>query len=176
MADFQIDPFKFEKDMFRTGSMRQIRWCHFYFRISHIKKVINGISSPRKTITFHLMTSGAKPTDLWSNLIEKRYRGTRRAPQCFFLFRIRPCFHTFGDKSDCMRKSRFFKIWHFVTSGDLNIDLTWKWPSVSLRSRQGLSYTIYRLSLNSVVFEIWRGGAFEASPGGRFGVGYDPCA
>ena len=73
------------------------------------------------------MTSGVKSIDLRSNLIEKRYRGMKRAIQCFFL--ILPSYHTFGVNSECLRKnSHFLEIWPLVTSGDLNIDLTWKWP------------------------------------------------
>ena len=34
-------PFKVKKYMFRTGLTRRTRWCHFYFRFSHIEKVIN---------------------------------------------------------------------------------------------------------------------------------------
>ena len=40
----------------------------------------------REKRVFHLMGSGAKPTDLRSNMIEKRYRGIRRAPHFFFEF------------------------------------------------------------------------------------------
>ena len=38
------------------------------------------------TLIFHLMTSGAKPNDLMSNLIQKRYRGIKTALQYFFEF------------------------------------------------------------------------------------------
>ena len=40
--------------------------------------------SVKKTIIFHLMTSGAKTTDLRSNVIEKRYRGIRELSNTFF--------------------------------------------------------------------------------------------
>ena len=35
-------------------------------------------------IIFHLMTSAASIVTLGSYLIERRYRGMKRAPQCFF--------------------------------------------------------------------------------------------
>ena len=35
---------------------------------------------------FYLMTSGAKPIDIRLNLIEKRYRGMKRAPNAFLEF------------------------------------------------------------------------------------------
>ena len=75
--------FKVKKDMFRTGSTRQTRWCHFIF-LSLMSKSYQRKPSPWKTITFHLMTSGAKTVYLRSNLIEKRYRGMKRALQCLF--------------------------------------------------------------------------------------------
>ena len=116
-------PFKVKRYVFRTVSTSWTRWYHSHFRISYIKKVINEKPSPWKTITFSLMTSGAKTIDLRSNLSEKRYRGNKRATQCFF--RIPPSYHTFRDICECLRKNRdFLKIWPLVTSGDLNIDLT----------------------------------------------------
>ena len=72
------------KSMFRTGPTSQTRWCHFYFRVSDIKKVINENPSLWKTIIFHFMTSGTKTVDLRSNLIGKRHRNKKRALQCFF--------------------------------------------------------------------------------------------
>ena len=120
-------PFKVKRYIFWTLSTSATRWCLFYFRISVIKKVIHGKPTPCQKIFFSLMTSGVKSIDLRSNLIEKRYRGMKRAIQCFF--RILPSYHTFGDNSECLRKnSHFLEIWPLVTSGDLNIDLTWKWP------------------------------------------------
>ena len=38
----------------------------------------------KKRQFFHLMTSVAKTIDIRSNLVEKRYRGMRRALQYFF--------------------------------------------------------------------------------------------
>ena len=120
-------PFKVKRYIFWTLSTSATRWCLFYFRISVIEKVIHGKPTPCQKIFFSLMTSGVKSIDLRSNLIEKRYRGMKRAIQCFF--RILPSYHTFGDNSECLRKnSHFLEIWPLVTSGDLNIDLTWKWP------------------------------------------------
>ena len=78
--------FKAKKYMFRTGSTRQTRWCHFYFRVSHIKEVINEKPSPWKTIIFHLVTSRAKTVDLGSNLINKYSWGMKRAIRCIFEF------------------------------------------------------------------------------------------
>ena len=66
-----------------------------------------------KTVTFHLLTSGAKTIELRSNLIEVPYRGMKRAPQCFF-FRIFPSYHTFGDNSTCFRnKTNIFSVFNF---------------------------------------------------------------
>ena len=116
-------PFKVKRYIFWTLSTSWTRWCHFYLRISIIKKVINEKRSRCKTIIFSLMTSGAKTIDLRSNLSEKRYWGLKRATRCFF--RIPPSYHTFRDNRECLRKNRdFLKIWPLVTSGDLNIDLT----------------------------------------------------
>ena len=125
---------KFENDLstskvyFRTGSSRQTQWCHFYFRISLVKKVVNEKPSPWKTAIFHLVTSGGKAIDLRLNLIEKSDQSMKEAPQ--FLFRILPCYHAFGDNSACFRKKHrcFLKNWHLLTSGDLIIGLTRKWP------------------------------------------------
>ena len=77
----------------------------FYFIISNIKKVINEKLFPRND-HFHLLASKDKIIDLMSNLIEKRYRDMRRAPQCFFL--IFPSHPTFEDDSDCLRKISTF--------------------------------------------------------------------
>ena len=156
--------FQDKKVNFRTGSTRRTRWCQFYFRIFDIKKVINEIPSQWKMAIFHLMTSGAKTIDLRSNLIEKRYRVMIRASKCFFL--ILPSYDTFGDNSDCLRKNRcFLKVLNLVTSGDLAI-LTWPENNLSksLRSRRGLSYAVYRLSLRCLVFEFGGGGGGTPPP------------
>ena len=68
---------------------------------------------------FYSMTPGVKTIDLRSNLIEKRYRGMKRALQCFF--RILPSYHTFGDNSGCLQKTLFSEN---LTFGDLIIDRT----------------------------------------------------
>ena len=105
------------------------------------------------------MTSRAKTVDLMLNLIGKRYRGMKRALQCFSL--ILPSYHTFGDNSDCSRKNRYFlQNWPLVTS-----ILTWpeNGLSKSLTSRRGLSNVVCRWSLGSVVFEI-RGGFLKPPP------------
>ena len=115
-------PFKVKRYIFRSLSTSWTRWCHFYFRISIIKKVITEKQSSGKTEIFSLMTSGAKTIDLRSNLSEKRYWGLKRATRCFF--RIPPSCHTFWDICECLRKNRdFLNIWPLVTSGDLNVDL-----------------------------------------------------
>ena len=51
-SDFQIHLSKSKKYMFRAGSTRRTRWCHFYFRISHIHKVINEKPPPWKRLFF----------------------------------------------------------------------------------------------------------------------------
>ena len=113
-------------------------------------------------IFFSLMTSGVKSIDLRSNLIEKRYRGMKRAIQCFF--RILPSYHTFGDNSECLRKtaifSKFDLWWPLVTS-----ILTWPGNDLykSWRSRRSLSNAVCRMSLRCVVFDI-SGGAESAPP------------
>ena len=108
-------PFKVKRYIFWTFSTSATRWCLFYFRISVIKKVIHGKPTPCQKIFFSLMTSGVKSIDLRSNLIEKRYRGMKRAIQCFF--RILPSYHTFGDNSECLRKKQPFS--RNLTFGDL---------------------------------------------------------
>ena len=75
------------------------------------------------------MTSEAKPIDLRSNLIEKRYRGLRRVPLCFF--RIFPSsYHIFGDHSDCLRKKSL--LYQNLPFGDL----WWPqyWPDLKMTS------------------------------------------
>ena len=59
-----------------------------------------------KNENFHLMTFGAKTIDLRSNLIGKRFRGMRRAPNASFV--ILASYHTLGDNSDCLRKIAIF--------------------------------------------------------------------
>ena len=152
--------FKVKKYMFRTGSTRQKRWCHFlYFCISY-QKVINEKPYQWKMIICKLMTSGAKTIDLRSNLIEKRYGGMKDALQRFF--------ESFLAILEIIalvcEKSRYFlKIWPLVTSGDLSIGQTWKWSRKSLRSCRRLSYAVCRLSLSSVVLEI-QGGVTGPQP------------
>ena len=85
-------PFKGKKLMFQTGSMRQYNGVILFLYLSY-QKVINEKPSPWKTIIFHLMTSGAKTVDRRSNLIEKLYRGMKRAAH--FLFQILPSCHIF---------------------------------------------------------------------------------
>ena len=74
-------PFKVKKYMFRTGLTRRTRWCHFYFRFSHIEKVIN-----EKMAIFHVMNSEAKIIDLRSNLIKKVSGAWGDLPNAFFEF------------------------------------------------------------------------------------------
>ena len=107
-------PFKVKRYIFWTLSTSATQWCLFYFRISVIKKVIHGKPTPCQKICFSLMTSGVKSIDLRSNLIEKRYRGVKRAIRCFF--RILPSYHTFGDNSECLRKKQPFS--RNLTFGD----------------------------------------------------------
>ena len=68
--------------MFRTGSTRRTRWCHFH--VSRIKKVIDEKSFPWKAIIFHLMTSGIKTVEHRSNLIENVTRAWRELSNVFF--------------------------------------------------------------------------------------------
>ena len=76
------------------------------FSYFHIKNDINDKPSPWKTIFLHLMPSGAKTIDLRSNLIEKRYRGMKRAPKYFP--RILPSYRTLRNNRDCLRKNAIF--------------------------------------------------------------------
>ena len=118
--------FKVKKYMFRTGSTRRTRWCHFHCHIYLIQKVINGKLTRWKTIIFYLMTSGVKPIDLRSYLIGKFTWAWRELSNAFWIL---PSYYTYGDNSDCLRKNRYFiKIWSLVTYGDPNIDRTWKLP------------------------------------------------
>ena len=121
--------------------------------VSDIKKVINEKTVSAKTISLHLMISLAKTIDLRSSLIEKRLRGTKRTPHCFFEFFV--SIILLGDKSACLRKhSHFLKIRHVVTSVDLNIDLIRKWSFKKFEVLSQSIVCVYRLSLRSVVFEI----------------------
>ena len=118
--------FQCQKVMFRTGLVRRTWWCHFYFRISQIKKSYEWKTISLKTTIFHLMAYGAKTIDLRSNLIGERCRSMRRASQCFF--RILPSHYTFGDDSDCLRKKSLF-------SRSLNFGDHWwpqYWPGLKL--------------------------------------------
>ena len=154
--------FKIKQYIFRTGSTRPIRWHYFFYCISHSKKEKKEKPSLWKTIIFHLMTSGAKTVNLRSNLIETRYWGMERAIHCFFIL---PSYHTFGVNSYCSRKNRYFlKIWPLVMFGDLTIDLTWKWPCKSLRSRRVLCNAVCCLSLSSAVFFRTDGGDLKPPP------------
>ena len=69
-------PFKVKKYMFRIGTTRWTRWCHFYTRTSNVKKLLMKTISV-KNDNFHLMISGAETIDPRPNRI-KSYL------QCFF--------------------------------------------------------------------------------------------
>ena len=155
-SNFQIDLSSSTSTyMFRTGLTRRTRWCHFYLRISHIKKeVINEKPSPWKRHFFLLMTAGAKTIDLRSNLMGKRYRGMRRAPQCFFSSFVLAIVLLEIKAIVCEEIAIFskFDLWWPLVASIL------AWPENGLlkclRSRCGLSYALYRSSLSSVVFEF----------------------
>ena len=141
-SNFEIDLSR-SNHMFQTGSTSQIRWCQFYFHVSDIKKVINGEQFVWKTIIFHLMTSGTKTVDLRSNLIENAIGAWKEISNVFFLFFLA------------------IILWELIaivcknlTVGDLNIDMAWKWPCRSLRSRKGLSNAVCCLLLCTVLLEI----------------------
>ena len=73
-------PFNIKKYMFQTRSTSWTRWCHFfYFRSSHVKKVINK-NIYIKNDDSYLMTYGAKTIGLRLNLIKKHCQCMRRAP------------------------------------------------------------------------------------------------
>ena len=117
--NFQIDL------MFRTGLTRRTRWCRFYFRIHHITKVINEKPSRWKTTIFiwwplepKLLTIG----QIWSESVAGAWG---ELPNVYF--RILPSYHTFGDNSDCLRKSLFPRNFTFG-------DLWWPqyWPDLKM--------------------------------------------
>ena len=110
-------PFNVKKYMCRTGSTRRTRWCHFHFRISHIKKLFMK-NHLRENDNFFVWWP-LEPKLLTLVIYDlKSYWGMKRASKCFF--RILPSYHTFGDNSDCLRKIVIFsKKWPLVTSGDL---------------------------------------------------------
>ena len=54
----------------------------YYFLYLYNQKSSEWKTISVKTEIFHLMTSGAKSTDLRFSLIKKRYRGMKGAPQC----------------------------------------------------------------------------------------------
>ena len=124
-SNFEIDLSKSKsRYMLRTGSTRQTRWCHFYSRSFHIKKVSNKKRFLWKTLIFHLLISGAKTIvfgQIWSKNVTG---GIKEAPERFF----RILSSNFGENSACLKKNGFLKNWHLVTSGDLIIGQTWKWP------------------------------------------------
>ena len=101
------------------------------------------------------MTSGAKLLTLWSNVIEKHYRGMRRAPQCSFEFFL--AYIPLEVRTIICEKNRYFlKIWPLMTSRDFNMDLPENDLRKSFSSCRGLPYAVYRLSQRRVVFEIRR--------------------
>ena len=108
--------FNIKKYMFRIGLTRRTRWCHFYFRISHIKKVIN--EKPylsMKIIIFHLMTSGAKTIDLgqiWSKIVT----GTEESSPMFFFEFFQAIIVLEITAIVCKKNRHFLEIWPLVTS------------------------------------------------------------
>ena len=153
-------PFKVKKYMCRNSSMRRARWCHF-FRIFHIEKVNNEKPSPWKTtLSFDDLCS----QNYWPRVKShrRRYRGIRRAPQSFFLNSSK-AIKLLEIIAIVWKKNVFFlKIWPWWPL----VALILTWPENELpkllRSRRGLSYAFYRLSLSSVVFEF--GGGAEKAP------------
>ena len=91
------------------------------------QQVINGKIISMKNVNFPFDGLGSQTVDLMSNLIKKTLPVHEKGSQMHFWILL--SYHTFEDNSDCLRKNHnFLKILHLVTSGDLNIDLTWKWP------------------------------------------------
>ena len=126
-SDFEIDHSRSKGTCSDVGSMRQTQWCHCHFHIFHIrkKKVIKKNHLCEKWQVFlwwplepKLLTLG----QIWLKNVTGAWRELSNA----FLW-ILPSYHTFGDKSNC-KNHYLHKIWPSVTCGDLNIDMTWKWP------------------------------------------------
>ena len=130
----------------------------FLFHISHIKKGINEKPSPWKTTFFiwwplelQLLILGQiwseNVTGTWGELINSFFE--------FFLAIIRLETITIVCKKKIVIFSKFDLWWALVTSILISPE---NGLSKSLRSRRGLSYAVYRLSLSSVVSEFGGGG------------------
>ena len=103
----------------KANTMVSLSFSYLSYQKSYQLKL-----SHLKTIIFHWMTSGVKTVDMRSNLIKKPCLDIKRALH-FFL--ILPSYHTLGENTDCSRQNHYYlKIWNLVTSGDLNINMTWK--------------------------------------------------
>ena len=146
--------FEIDHSRWKSACSEQARqgWHDGVLFVSPIQKVVNEKPSRWKRIFFIWWPLQPKLLDLRSNLIIKSYWGMKGAPHSFFKFFLAIILL---EMQRLFAKNRYFlKIWHLVTSVDLNIDLTWKWPWQSLGSRCGLSYAVYHLSLISVVFKV----------------------
>ena len=150
-------PFKIKNAYFEPAWWGEHGDVFFIFVSLMSKKLLMKNHFREKNINFSLTDLWAETFGLTSNLIERRYRGMRRATKCFC--RILPSYHTFGDNWLFSKKWYFLDIWPLVTPVVTSILI---WPesdlSKSLRSRRGLSFAVYRLSLSTVVFEFGRGG------------------
>ena len=148
--------------------MSWIRWCNFHFRISIMKNVIDKKTSPWKDI-FYSMTSEPKLLTLgqiWSKNVTGEWRELHN------VFLSDSSYHTFYHTIILLEIMRMltkitilwkFKIWWYLVTSILT------WPENDLRktwrARRDLSNAIYRLSIFSVVSEIWRGSIRPPAPG-----------
>ena len=108
-------PFNFKRYIFWTLSTSATRWCLFYFRISVIKKVIHGKPTPCQKYFFLWWPLESKVLTL-GQIWSKNFTGAWRELSSAF-FRILPSYHTFGDNSECLRKTAIF--FRNLTFGDL---------------------------------------------------------
>ena len=124
------------------------------------KKLLMKKTSQWKQHSFHLMTSGAKTIGLRSNLT-KNVNGAWGELLNVFFFEFFLAITLLEIIAIVCEKINFLKNWPLVTS-----ILTWPENNLSksLRYRRGLSYTLYRLSLSNVVFELGGGGGDKAPP------------
>ena len=120
-------PFKVKRYIFWTLSTSATRWCLFYFRISVIKKLFMENQLHVKKYFFLWWPLGVKSIDLRSNLIENVTGAWRELSNAFLEFFLAIILLEI-IANVCEKNSHFLEIWPLVTSCDLNIDLTWKWP------------------------------------------------
>ena len=112
--------FQVQKVFLRTGSTRQTRWCHFYFRISHIKKkLIKNVSVKNNSFSFDDLCSqnywslgqiwSKNVTGSWGELANTFF-------EIFLAIILLEIKAIVGKKKSFFLSSNFDLWWHLMTS------------------------------------------------------------